>query len=108
MHKERWRLIFGTPAVPTNGNRVLWHHPRKRHVIGQALNRRNAYHAGVVHLTMTPALGDFPPQIRKPNIGAKSLDQILFLNIDQFVRISRRIGELRSLDIRRPGVIRRA
>jgi hypothetical protein len=28
---------------------------------------------------MTPALGDFPPQIRKPNIGAKSLDQILFL-----------------------------
>jgi hypothetical protein len=32
-----------------------------------------------VHLTTTPALGDFPPQIRKPNIDAKSLDEILFL-----------------------------
>jgi hypothetical protein len=52
----------------------VWRHPRKRHVIIDV-----THHAGVVHLSMTPALGEFPPQIGKPNIGAKSLDQILFL-----------------------------
>jgi hypothetical protein len=35
------------------------------------------HHAGVVHLALTPALCNFLPQIRQPNIGTVALNQSL-------------------------------
>ena len=35
-------------------------------------------HAGDMHLAVTPALADFLPQIRQPNVSAEPLNQILF------------------------------
>src|SRR5262245_4979599 len=36
-----------------------------------------AHHAGIMHLALTPALCDFLPQIRQPNIGTIALNQNL-------------------------------
>jgi hypothetical protein len=85
---------------------VFEHHPRKRHVIGQALNRRNApcRRRASDHDACT---GRFPTADPEAEYRRQISRSNSVFDIDQFVRISRRIGELRPLDIRRPGVIRR-